>query len=138
MTQLDPAPTTAWNWRKSLAAALIVLVGGGLVAVGSATAEDTDTAWPGVAVLVGVALVIGGGWLLVPRRWTVSTTAPVDPQAPGWYPDPESPSMRFWDGAAWTDQRAPLPPKYSGPTTLQIGLAVAGGIALFVFLFGRG
>ena len=27
----------------------------------------------------------------------------------GWYPDPDDPehSQRYWDGARWTDQRAP-------------------------------
>jgi hypothetical protein len=28
----------------------------------------------------------------------------------GWYADPQDPRyLRYWDGAAWTDQRAPLP-----------------------------
>ena len=31
--------------------------------------------------------------------------------APGWYPDPTQPAtLRFWTGATWTEQRAPLPP----------------------------
>jgi Protein of unknown function (DUF2510) len=32
------------------------------------------------------------------------------PAAPGWYPDPDHPDLhqRYWDGVAWTDQRAPL------------------------------
>jgi hypothetical protein len=29
---------------------------------------------------------------------------------PGWYTDPQDPRyLRYWDGVAWTDQRAPLP-----------------------------
>ena len=29
-------------------------------------------------------------------------------QPAGWYPDPEQPgTQRYWDGAQWTDQRAP-------------------------------
>jgi Protein of unknown function (DUF2510) len=33
----------------------------------------------------------------------------VNQAAPGWYPDPQQPgSQRYWDGSAWTDQRAPL------------------------------
>ena len=29
--------------------------------------------------------------------------------APGWYPDPHSPSLRWWDGHRWTDDFAPVP-----------------------------
>lgn len=28
------------------------------------------------------------------------------PPAAGWYPDPDSLGQRYWDGRAWTDQRA--------------------------------
>ena len=39
------------------------------------------------------------------------TRAPV----PGWYPDPDRPdSIRYWDGAAWTDKRRPRP-GWTGP-----------------------
>lgn len=32
--------------------------------------------------------------------------------APGWYPDPTgAPSQRYFDGANWTDQHAPLTPR---------------------------
>jgi hypothetical protein len=31
--------------------------------------------------------------------------------SPGWYPDPTAPNQqRYWDGAAWSEQIAPLPP----------------------------
>ncbi|OZD06439.1 hypothetical protein CH275_09450 [Rhodococcus sp. 06-235-1A] len=29
--------------------------------------------------------------------------------APGWYPDPQSPSLRWWDGQSWTNEFAPVP-----------------------------
>jgi hypothetical protein len=29
--------------------------------------------------------------------------------APGWYPDPHSPSLRWWTGHRWTDDFAPIP-----------------------------
>ena len=34
------------------------------------------------------------------------------PETPaGWYPDPQDPRyVRYWNGAAWTDQLAPRPP----------------------------
>lgn len=100
-------------------------------------ADSTDEPWPGFLGLGGIALIIAGA---VVAFWTSSKPVPRDPSQPlpaGWYRDTESPSMRFWDGAAWTDQRAPLPSPYTGPSAARIGLAVAGGIALFVFLFGR-
>lgn len=39
---------------------------------------------------------------------------------PGWHDDPNDPtSLRYWDGAAWTDQRAPKPAAAAAPTTNQ-------------------
>ena len=35
------------------------------------------------------------------------TDAPVTP--PGWYADPNSAVMRWWDGSRWTEQFAPAP-----------------------------
>jgi Protein of unknown function (DUF2510) len=35
---------------------------------------------------------------------------------PGWYPDPERQgTQRYWDGATWTDQLAPLPAEAPSP-----------------------
>lgn len=31
----------------------------------------------------------------------------VGPPPPGWYPATDAPGQRYWDGAAWTDHRAP-------------------------------
>lgn len=36
-------------------------------------------------------------------------TGSSDNPAPGWYPDPHSPSLRWWDGQRWTDDFAPVP-----------------------------
>ena len=37
-----------------------------------------------------------------------STAAPTTAPAPGWFADPHDPSMlRWWDGTAWTEHRAP-------------------------------
>jgi hypothetical protein len=73
------------------------------------------------------------------RKIRAMTNTPADqqatPQAPsapaGWYPEGIN-GQRYWDGAAWTEHRAPTP----GPTLIQLpaaekrnGLAAAG----FVF-----
>lgn len=40
------------------------------------------------------------------------------PAAAGWYPDPEQvDTVRYWDGSAWTEQRAPT--QTSRTTTLK-------------------
>lgn len=39
---------------------------------------------------------------------STSGTAPADPLAAGWYPDPSATGdVRWWDGSAWTDQTQP-------------------------------
>lgn len=45
------------------------------------------------------------------------------PTPPGWYPDPERPGRRFWDGAAWTEHRQ-APPQPPGPRTPEQRRAV--------------
>lgn len=44
---------------------------------------------------------------------------PSSPQ-PGWYPVPQSPSLRWWDGQNWTDQWAP-PPATPSNTSASVG-----------------
>jgi hypothetical protein len=40
----------------------------------------------------------------------------------GWYPDPQDPRyLRYWDGVAWTGQRAPLPPAAPPPPPPPMG-----------------
>mgnify|MGYP000613188611 FL=1 len=52
-----------------------------------------------------------------------------DTPGAGWDPDPEQPqTQRYWDGDAWTDQRAPLPPRKSSE-----GLEVAGWVCAVLF-----
>ena len=46
-----------------------------------------------------------------------------DLPAAGWHPDPEQAgTLRYWDGQTWTDQRAPMPPGYTGPAEKRKGL----------------
>ena len=73
-------------------------------------------------------------------------------QPAGWYPDPQSPnSVRYWDGAAWTQQTAPAPVPMAPPavygwaTPLQgmpkrgtNGLAIASMILGIVWVWGIG
>lgn len=57
--------------------------------------------------------------------------------APGWHPDPEQPqTWRYWDGAQWTEQRAPMPAPAAAPRASD-GLVIAGYlIALLLPLVG--
>lgn len=60
----------------------------------------------------------------------------------GWYPDPQmAHTQRYWDGAAWTDHRAPLTPQ-SAPAapeaqTVAENVKVVGMLtAIFLPLVG--
>lgn len=49
----------------------------------------------------------------------------------GWYPDPEmAGTRRYWDGAAWTDNRAPAESK--SPNFLTQARVIAVGILIAV------
>jgi resuscitation-promoting factor RpfB len=57
--------------------------------------------------------------------------APASPA--GWYPDPEQPgTQRYWDGNAWTDQRAPAAP--APPEDKGAGALVVAGYVTAVLL----
>lgn len=68
---------------------------------------------------------------------------PPSPNVPaGWYPDPaQTATQRYWDGEAWTEQRAPLAPTptpSSGWTvnvSLRLVLGVLGAIAAVIGIF---
>jgi hypothetical protein len=82
--------------------------------VGMATAAD-QLAVPGLLGVAGAAAGTAVGLLLAgadardrPRRGgrrptLTSQPPPSGDGSPGWYPDPlGSPSLRLWDGVAWT------------------------------------
>lgn len=57
--------------------------------------------------------------------------------APGWYPDPtQVDTQRYWDGANWTDQRAPLPtPKQGGGYPVGGWVTGIGALVVAIGLF---
>jgi len=48
----------------------------------------------------------------------------LNPEAPGWYPDPDSGRMRRWDGSRWTGESRDLPPW--APTAVDGGPGPSG------------
>jgi len=61
-----------------------------------------------------------------------------EPIPPGWYADPGQPgTLRYWDGTAWTEQRAsaPAPAAAAGETN---GLAIASFVLSLAWAFGIG
>lgn len=69
-----------------------------------------------------------------------------DPSVPaGWYPDPtQTATQRYWDGSAWTEQRAPLaapalPQQSAERTTIEVSprlvLGILGAIAAVIGTF---
>lgn len=60
---------------------------------------------------------------------------PEPPSSPaGWYPDPGQPeTQRYWDGTAWTEQRAPLAKKSDEDLTFGVLLGLAIPIAGFLY-----
>jgi hypothetical protein len=58
-----------------------------------------------------------------------------DTPAPGWYPNPQGPGQRYWDGQKWADSyQAPQEPqrKRRGGTVWKIMLGVFLGGALLI------
>lgn len=53
----------------------------------------------------------------------------------GWYDDPDHPdTKRYWDGAAWTSQRATKDrPSQVGVATIALGILVAAAALWFIY-----
>ena len=52
----------------------------------------------------------------------------------GWHPDPESPGiLRYWDGQAWTNHRAPAPTAAAPPPQRDQSGLVTLGFAMAIF-----
>jgi len=69
---------------------------------------------------------------------------PGQPAPPGWYPDPDQPDIhqRYWDGAEWTDQLAPLAREDTSAWIIGIGylgsLVVIPGMMVAAYLNAKG
>ena len=59
------------------------------------------------------------------------TQGPPQQHPAGWYPNPEGPGNRYWDGGQWTDNYAPAPEK---PKKQRTVLKVVLGILIASFL----
>lgn len=64
-----------------------------------------------VALLQGIGALI---WLFAKRREVLAAAGRLPHAPPGWYPDPYTGAMRWWDGYQWVGQ-APPPPSPLGP-----------------------
>lgn len=87
-------------------------------------------------------MAASAGWSPVPpEAWSAATKpVPPPPTVPaGWYPDPDNttgfrygsvPSMRYFDGVQWTEQRAPMPrTQHRQSPTQQQPIVIAQTIA---------
>jgi Domain of unknown function (DUF4190)/Protein of unknown function (DUF2510) len=60
--------------------------------------------------------------------------------APGWYPDPERPGQRYWDGDEWTEHWTPPPPDagYAPVQTKSNGFAIASMVLGILWIYWLG
>jgi len=64
--------------------------------------------WLIVVIFLGIigALV----WWLAKRSEVLAATGRIPAPPPGWYPEPGTGSVRWWDGVRWTEARHFPPP----------------------------
>lgn len=94
----------------------------------------TDPLWPEV----GSPAPMPADQPATPEHPAAGRPSPPPPTVPaGWYPDPDNhtgfryggvPSMRYFDGVQWTENRAPMPRRQT-PQTPQQPIIVAQQIA---------
>jgi hypothetical protein len=49
-------------------------------------------------------------WQLAKRNDVVAMAGVAPPPPPGWYPEPGTRGLRWWDGTRWTEHRSATPP----------------------------
>lgn len=60
-----------------------------------------------------------------------------DPPSAGWYPDPtQAETQRYWTGAEWTEQRAPLAKAKRTDQDLTFGVLLGIAIPIVGVLYG--
>ena len=66
-------------------------------------AHTEKVTWVLVVALAGwIGALI---WQLAKRREVLAITGVLPPAPPGWYPEPGTAFMRWWDGTRWTEHR---------------------------------
>jgi hypothetical protein len=50
-------------------------------------------------------------WHFAKRREVLAAVGRFSAPPPGWYPEPASGTLRWWDGTHWTDCRHAPPPQ---------------------------
>lgn len=92
----------------------------------------------GLAEVCGSSPVPTDAWK-DPRQPELRRVPPPPTVPAGWYPDPANttgfrygsvPSMRYFDGVQWTEQRAPMPrTQHRQPPNMQQPIVIAQNIA---------
>lgn len=66
------------------------------------------TVW---VVVVVLAQIVGALiWRFAKRKEVAAAAGRIPAPAPGWYPEPGTGALRWWDGTRWTDARHVPPP----------------------------
>ncbi|MDW5598008.1 DUF2510 domain-containing protein [Conexibacter stalactiti] len=112
-----------WWVASALGVVALVLAGFAVLLIDASSLDDVAWAGPtevesdelraGVGVWVsaaGAVILVAGGLLLQAVGPPLKRKQPAATAPEGWYPDPEGPELRWWDGTSWGDARRPAGP----------------------------